>query len=109
MRKIILLLLLSSCAEDLIQDPKEQEHTFFVYAIDGKEFAAAIEWGINGIQERERVTSSGFGSSVELRQSDELVLQVDASGLAVRVTNNKTGAGSVTFLLPGQFTVIKPR
>lgn len=100
------LVLVSCLAED--PKPKEVEHTFFVYALDQKEFTARIDWGVNGLQEHERVTSWGFASSVELSNGDDLVLQVNAPGLAARVSNNESGAATLYILAPGEFTIIKP-
>lgn len=105
---IWLLSLLVSCTEEYEPFPPDPEYTFFVYDLDNERFTARIDWGVNGIQDHERVTAWGFASSVELSKSDELVLQVDRPGLAARVSNNNTGAARVYLLAPGEFTVIKP-
>jgi hypothetical protein len=107
MKKILtLFLILTSCSEpdEIIE---KQAYTFFVYAADQKEFTALIQWGVNGLQDKERVTSWGFASSVELYPTDSLVLQVDMD-LMVKVTENKDGTGTVYSLTAGQSQAINP-
>lgn len=116
MKKVfVLFLILASCSEPE-ETVKKQEYTFFVYAADQKEFSALIEWGVNGLQERERVTTFGFASSVELYPNDELGLQADQD-LVVRVTENKIDKTGKVYgqlvgvyeLTAGNFQAIKPQ
>lgn len=115
-RIFFLLLLFIACTEPDDEIVKKQEYTFFVYAADQKEFTALIEWGVNGLQERERVTTFGFASSVELYPDDELGLQADQD-LVVRVTENKIDKTGQVYgqlvgvyeLTAGNFQAIKPQ
>lgn len=100
--------LMSSCnEEEIVRFDKQTEYTFSIVSEDHKTFDAAIEWGVNDLNQIEYVHAGNFASSVKLAKNDALTVRVSTHGLKMYVRNNRTGIEEEYVLVVNAKTIVK--
>lgn len=105
-RILLALVLLTSCSNQIVA-PEKTEYTIFIYAQDRSRFDARIDWGVNSLQDYQRLSGWGFATSVKLTPSEEIAVKSDTILLIV-VRNNKTKAATSRTLYPSEIIYIRP-